>query len=271
MDSLSQLSLNGVFAVAVGLYLLASCGYALVARGWKPSRLRWPLLLLCAAMGFHIWVIGGQCVGGSHPFSSLGLFLNTGGLVVVLGYVMLSAGRRPMRELGSLVALVGLGAVVAGFASDPSVRDAGHYTSTIVRWHLVLAMLGVAAFALAAGVAFMYLLLERRLRSKRLDAGMEGLSVRGLDLLHSRLVAAVAPIFAASVLCGVLAATDGGGIAMISERIFEIAAAGVAFGAVLINVIGRYWTGLRGHRAAWLTIAGFTFVVLIIISYGVRS
>lgn len=263
---------QGVFAVAAGLYLCASMGFALLARSGGRIAVRWPFVLLCAAGAFHVWLIGGQCVVGLHPFASTALFLNSLGLFVVLGYVLLAMLRqKPMRELGGMVALLGLGAVALGFTANGLIEGellARH--SAVLRWHLVLAMLGVSGFTLAAGVAMLVLVAEARLKSKKLGPGMEGLSVRGLDRLHHKMMLGVAPVFAASVILGSIALTSRGGVSMLDNRLFEIAAAGVACGSCAVSLVGRWRVGLRGRRAAWLTLLGFAFVVLILISYGVR-
>lgn len=264
--------LQGVFAVAIGLYIAASVGYALLARHGGKVAIRWPFVVLCAAAGFHFWFIGGQCVAGLHPFQSSRMFLNTSGLVVVGGYLGLTQlRRRPMRELGALVALWGMGTCIVGFIAHggPSM-DLAARQSAVLRWHMGLAMLGVSGFALAAGVALMLLVAERRLKSKNLAAGLEGLSVRGLDALHHQLLLATTPVFAASIIFGGVTIALSGAVDTLSSRIFEIAAAGVAFSSCAVSLIGRWRVGLRGRRAAWLTLLGFAFVVLILVSYGVR-
>lgn len=264
--------LQGVFAVAEALYIAASVGYALLARNGGKVAMRWPFVFLCAAAGFHFWFIGGQCVAGLHPFHSARMFLNTLGLVVVAGYLLMALIRaRPMRELGTMVSLWGMGTCIVGFIAPGGAQvDLAAQQSAVLRWHMGLAMLGVSGFALAAGVALTLLVAERRLKSKQIGAGLEGLSVRGLDALHHRLLLASAPIFAAAVIFGGVAIGLSGGMATLQARIFEIAAAGVACGSCAVSLLGRWRVGLRGRRAAWLTLLGFLFVVLILVSYGVR-
>lgn len=270
MEFSSQL--QGVFAVSAGLYVAASVGFALLARNGGKVAVSWPFVLLCAAAGFHFWFIGGQCVAGLHPFHNARIFLNTLGLFIVAGFLALALiRRRPMRELGALVSLFGLSACIIGYLVPESAQaDLGARASMVLRWHMLLAMVGVSAFTLAAGVAGMLLVAERRLKSKQLGAGLDGLSVRGLDSLHFKLLLATAPVFAASVIFGGIALGLSDGLNALQDRLFEIAAAGVACGSCAVSLVGRWRVGLRGRRAAWLTLLGFAFVLLILVSYGVR-
>ena len=190
---------------------------------------------------------------------------------VVVGYLALVRGRRPLRELGAMLAPTALIAMSVGFVAHADVVPNPQLSPILVRAHVVFASLGLAGFMLAAGVAAVYLVLEYRLRHKAVPRGMIGLSVRGLDLLHSRLVVAATPIFAIAMTLGAIALTQAGGVEMLQARALELVAGFVAFSANLTSLIGRAVVGLRGRRAAFLTLFAFMATLLIVVSYGVRS
>ena len=130
---------------------------------------------------------------------------------------------------------------------------------------------GLAGFTLAAGVAGLYLGMERRLRRKQFRPGGGGLSLQGLDRLHHRLVLLVTPVFTLAIVTGVLWTVEVGGLEQLRGRMFEVAAAGVAWAASLVLLVSRAVWGTRGRSSAWLTLVAFLATVLIVVSYGVRS
>jgi ABC-type uncharacterized transport system permease subunit len=125
---------------------------------------------------------------------------------------------------------------------------------------------------LAATVAGLYLVVERRLRTKRFRPGRQGMSLTGLDRLHHRLVLLVTPVFTLAIVTGVLWILEmGGPERLLQSRLFEIAAAGIAWLVSVSLLISRATRGTRGRRSAWLTMLAFLAIVLIVVSYGVRA
>jgi ABC-type uncharacterized transport system permease subunit len=137
--------------------------------------------------------------------------------------------------------------------------------------HVAFASAGLAGFTLAAGVAGLYLGMERRLRSKQFRPGGGGISLQGLDRLHHRLVLLVTPVFTLAIVTGVLWTVEAGGLSQLRGRMFEVAAAGVAWAASVVILVSRAIWGTRGRRSAWLTLVAFLATLLVVVSYGVRS
>jgi ABC-type uncharacterized transport system permease subunit len=230
---------------------------------------RWARLLLGVAAVLHVFAIGAQCVEGDHPLKNIYLATSFGALITVGGYLALSRGGR-LDALGPIVAPVGLvglvlGVVFSGLGSEPVAGSA------VVSAHVGLAAAGFAGFTLAAGVAGLYLAMERRLRNKRFRPGQSKMSLTGLDRLHHRLVLLVTPVFTLAIVTGVLWILEAGGPHMLRGRIFDIAAGGIAWLASVSLLVSRVVWGTRGRRSAWLTIVAFVAVLLIVVSYGVRT
>lgn len=227
-----------------------------------------PLLGLAAVL--HTALIGLQCVVGDHPLKNIYLATSFGALVTTVGYLGLSRGRK-LDPIGAVVAPIGLGGLALGVAFSSVAGATLPAGPGLASAHVGFASAGLAGFTLAAAVAGLYLVTERRLRRKQFRPGHGGMSLTGLDRLHHRLVLLVTPVFTLAIVTGVLWILQAGGPHMLRGRIFEIAAGGIAWLASVSLLVLRAVSGSRGRRSAWLTILAFAAVVLIVVSYGVRS
>src|SRR5690606_18193830 len=114
-----------------------------------------------------------------------------------------SATRRPMRALGAVLSPVGLVGLTVGVVMGPVAHVfTGQLPPGIVAIHIGASIVGVAGFALAAGVAGLYLAMERRIRAKDFRPGEGGMSLLGLDKLHYRIVLLVTPVFTIAIITG---------------------------------------------------------------------
>lgn len=266
------------------LFILAALGYgaATFAYGSLGSEraegeeddeglARYGRLLLALSGALHFAAIGAQCVDGDHPLKNIYLATSFGALIAVGGYLALSRGRQ-LEALGPAMAPLGLiglvlGVVFSGAGAGQPIPGARGVASA----HVGFASAGLAGFTLAAGIAILYLAMERRLRRKVFRPGKGGMSLQGLDRLHHRLVLLVTPVFTLAIVTGVLWIIDAGGLPVLTGRVFEVAAAGVAWAASVALLVSRAVWGTRGRRSAWLTLLAFTAMVLIVVWYGVRT
>jgi len=270
------------------LFILAALAYgaatfAYGSRSAEPDRdegggvFRYARLLLAIASALHFFTIGVQCVDGHHPLKNIYLATNFGALITVWGYLALVRWGRGLDALGPLLAPIGLIGlalgVVFGDVGGTVGGDVGEIPggTQLGSAHVGFAAAGLAGFTLAAGVAGLYLGMERRLRRKQFRPGQGGLSLQGLDRLHHRLVLLVTPIFTLAIVTGALWTIEVGGLEPLRGRMFEVAAAGVAWLASVSLLVSRAIWGTRGRRSAWLTLLAFVSTVLIVVSYGVRS
>ena len=167
------------------------------------------------------------------------------------------------------MAPVGLIGLTFGVVLGPGRVDEAASASLLINAHIGLATLGVAGFTLATGVAGLYLAMDRRLREKKFRPA-SGLSLTGLDRMHWLLVLFVTPVFTLAIVTGAVWLVGQPDHAL-TERGIELAAGGVAFVAATASLVGRAAWGLRGRKAAWLTMIAFAGMVAILVSYGLRT
>jgi ABC-type uncharacterized transport system permease subunit len=232
---------------------------------------QWGRALLAAAALLHLATVGAQCVDGNHPFKSVFLATSLGLLIAVTGFLAISAKHRPMRALGAVLAPLGLIGLTVGVVMGAGASGIGSVSPGLLRAHIALATVGVSGFTLAAGVAGLYLGMERRLRTKQFQPGQAGISLRGLERLHWWLVLFVAPVFTLAIVTGAVVLLRDGGLEMLSGRAIELFAAAIAFVATSVSLISRAVWGLSGRKAAWLTMVAFLSMVIILISYAIRT
>ena len=153
-------------------------------------------------------------------------------------------------------------------ALDPLSGNTG---CALGRTHVFLATLGVAVFAMAAILALLYLVQERRLKRKQFAAGATAEAPLALlDRLALRCVSVGFPIFTVALVTGAVWIARLGGIESVEARrpeyLFAVAA-WVTFGVLLLARVGAGW---QGRRAAWLTLGGFGGMLFVLIAYVLR-
>lgn len=261
-------------------FILAALAYGAAAFAYGAgtdegsSIKQWGRVLLAAAALLHLATVGAQCVDGNHPFKSVFLATSLGLLIAVAGFLAISAKRRPMRALGAVLAPLGLIGLTVGVVMGEGASASGSVSVGLLRAHIALATVGVSGFTLAAGVAGLYLGMERRLRTKQFQLAAPsqvGISLRGLERLHWWLVLFVTPVFTLAIVTGAVVLLRGGGMEMLSERAIELFAAAIAFLATTASLISRVVWGLSGRKSAWLTMLAFLCMATILVSYAIRS
>ncbi|HXV48742.1 MAG TPA: cytochrome c biogenesis protein [Candidatus Binatia bacterium] len=126
--------------------------------------------------------------------------------------------------------------------------------------HVTLAFLGNAVFALAFGVSVIYLLQERHLKHKKITALMKRFpSLESLDRLNYLLLVWGFPLMTLGILTGSMwAGIHWGNYWSWEPRQIASGIAWLFYGAILH---GRLTAGLRGKKAALLTMVGFCVVL----------
>lgn len=126
--------------------------------------------------------------------------------------------------------------------------------------HTILAFLGDAAFAMAAGIGVMYLIQERYVKSKHLSGLFQKLpSLQSLDEINYRLISLGFPLLTLAIITGVIWANTAWGTywrwdpkevwSLITWLIY----------ALVLHL--RLTAGWRGKKAAGLSIIGFILVI----------
>ncbi len=242
------------------VYLVVAAGYFFyLFRGAKAGKLPTALLL------------GGFVV---HSIALLGLFFREGFATVALmgdallfnswlmvAIYLLIQIKYPLTVLGAIIAPLAFLMTFPAFAAGAGAAEIPPGLQTFwLPLHVTLAFLGNALFALAFGVSGIYLLQERRLKHKRPSGLMKRFpSLESLDGLNYRLLLWGFPLMTLGIVTGSLwAGIHWGDYWSWDPRQISSAGAWLLYGALLH---GRLTAGLRGKKAAVLTMVGFCVVL----------
>jgi ABC-type transport system involved in cytochrome c biogenesis permease subunit len=128
-----------------------------------------------------------------------------------------------------------------------------------VTLHISVATAGVALFAIAFGVALMYLLQEREVKGKRFGALFSRLpSLDALDKLNGRLVRVGFLVFSVALVTGTLVAKG------VWKSAWEWDPQQISSLLVWLlygGMVQAYRFGWHGRRYALLTLVGFALVI----------
>lgn len=274
-----------LYAVACTLYCVAVAQPALA---W-PARLARPLLVLgfCSQAADIAWL----CLHGQHPGSSAReaiYFLSW----LLAGAFPVLTWRQPIPLLGALllplaIVMDVLARLMPGHVPSgvPGAIEfpRGAFIYTI---HIVCATSGIALFGVAAAAGVVYILAERRLKQHRpgaLTAGARkarsGPGLETLDGWNRKSLAIGFLLYTIALITGTLvlvqspalaaAHATGGGLGQIKWMLgrpqYMLAIlTWVLFAGLLV---ARGVAGLRGRRAAWVTLYGFATTLGVLLAY----
>lgn len=208
------------------------------------------LLLHGAGLGSSLMAQGGAPVGLGQGFSVLAFLLTAIFFGLELRYrrAVIGAFLTPVA-----VALLVPGLLIADSPISQVVRQ------PLLPVHVATALLGVAASAVAAAVAVMYLAMERQMKAKRFGLLYARLpSLEFLDGLSRQLVLGGFIALSVTLVTGSFFAMALGGWQWDPKTIATMGA-WVVFAAILSS---RLFSGWHGKRAAQLTMAGFALLLV---------
>ncbi|WP_434381268.1 cytochrome C assembly family protein [Melittangium boletus] len=200
---------------------------------------------------------GGRPVGVAQGFSTFAFLLLAIFLVVDVRY------RRPV--IGAFITPLAVAVLLPGLLLDAGGPLPPDMKRPLLPVHITIALLGVAASAVAAGVAVMYLLMERQVKGKRFGLLFARLpSLEFLDTLNQRLVVVGFIALSVTLVTGAFFSSAAPGFiwAWQSKQIATLVA-WVVFAAL---VGARAFGGWRGRRVALLTMTGFGLLLLCFLS-----
>lgn len=176
--------------------------------------------------------------------------------------------RKDLPVLGAFVLPLALSMLVPGLllSGEAAPRT---LTQPLLPVHIAVALGGLAAFAFAAGVGVVYVLMEREVKGKRFGLLFSRLPpLQTLDELNRRAVIGGFIALSFAFVTGAFFASAQGGFRWDPKELATVAA-WVVFAGVLL---ARLWAGWRGKKVALLTLTGFAFVLVSFISaYGVSA
>jgi ABC-type uncharacterized transport system permease subunit len=227
-----------------------------------------PRLLLVATVLHAVHITVSSIVFHVCPVEGIHFALSVASMLACAIYLALRRRYR-IDVVGAFVAPLALTFLLASTFVAMSHPDP-HYRRAILPIHVAVNLLGDALFMLAFAAAVAYLLQERRLKQKNLAGFFRKLPpLDALDRAEHRFLLAGFPLLTAGILTGVYWAHDveAGGAADVARAVFGYTT-WVLFAGVLLLRAGAGW---RGRRAAYGTIAGFSFAVLVLIVYLLRG
>ncbi len=181
---------------------------------------------------------------------------------LIVGIFIGISGRYRLTVLGAVVSALAFGLSLAGVM----LYDGGAVVPAALRspWlpvHVTLAFLGNAVFAVAFAVSVVYLVQENLLKSRRRSWMITRLpSLEQLDRLNYSCLAWGFPLLTLGMLSGGIWAVNAWGRFWSWEprEVLSLLTWSI-YGGLLLY---RLTSGLRGRRAASLTIIGFSLVVV---------
>ena len=180
---------------------------------------------------------------------------------LVIGVYLIWGCRARYRLLGlAVVPLAAALFAVAGAGGGTAAGAEAHVSNLFLVLHVGLVLAAFAGFTLAAALSALYLFQERRL--KRREASILRLpapSLAALDAFAWRTVAFALPALTLGIAVGLvrLAGGDGSFDAVV---VGTLATWGLYAGYLVL----RRLLGWRGRRAAYVALAGFALVVVVL-------
>jgi ABC-type uncharacterized transport system permease subunit len=242
-----------------------------IARGFDALRVAPPLVGLGALLhGTHIVIT--SFVLKICPVQGIHFGLSLVSMLACLVYVIMRRSAR-IDIVGAFVAPLALTFLLASkFVSGGALGDepSTRVKSAILPIHVAVNLLGEALFMLAFAAAALYLMQENRLKQKKLEGIFQRLPpLDALDRAEHRFLLAGFPLLTIGILTGTLWArrVEAGNPADIWRAAFGYLSWLLFAGVLLL----RAAAGWRGRRAAYGTIAGFGFALLVLLLYLFRA
>jgi ABC-type uncharacterized transport system permease subunit len=256
---------------ATALFYAAACVlFTAFLLGFAESSVRWAPRLVAVAVPLHaVQIVVSSLVLHVCPVEGVHFAMSVASMLAAAGYLVARARFR-IDVVGAFVTPVALTFLLASQFVSVHAANAPRLRSALVPFHVAANLLGVAFFALAFAAAVAYLVQERRLKKKRIEGIMQRLPpLEALDRAEHRFLVAGFPLLTIGVLTGTLWAreVEAGGAAEIARAALGY----VSWGLFALVLLLRAAAGWRGRRAAYGTIAGFGFAVLVLLLYAVRD
>ncbi len=259
-----------LFAATAGVYLAASVLFTLYLFGLAGKAWVWAPRLVALGVPLHAaQIVVSSLVLKVCPVQGIHFALSVASMLAAGVYVAVRT-RFKIDVVGAFVAPMALTFLLASRLVAANVAEAHQFRSAILPFHVAANLMGVALFTLAFAAAVAYLVQEKRLKQKKLDGVMQRLPpLDALDRAEHRFLILGFPMMTIGILTGTLWAkeVEAGGAAEITRAAFGYVSWSL-FGLVLLL---RAAAGWRGRRAAYGTIAGFGFAVLVLLLYLVRD
>jgi ABC-type uncharacterized transport system permease subunit len=267
---LNETVAEGLFYVTGAAYVAASVLFLrFLARGKGDIGLLGPRLVGAGAALHAAHIVIASLVLQVCPVEGIHFPMSVASMSMCVGYV-LARKRLKIDIAGAFVAPLALTSLLASRFVGISGEPGQHIKSAILPFHVTTNVFGVALFTLASSAAALYLIQEHLLKKKRIDGVFRRLPpLDVLDRAEHRFLLAGFPLLTIGIITGTLWArrVEAGSPSELLRAIF-----GYVMWLLIASVLFlRAAAGWRGRRAAYGTIAGFGFAVVILVFYLMRS
>lgn len=267
---MNELLAHVLFAVTTATYAAASGLFLrFLVRGKGDVGTLGPRLIGFGAVVHAAHICVWSLVLKVCPVEGIHFPMSVAALMMCVAYVLLRRRFR-VEVAGAFVAPLALTSLLAsrfvGGGAEPGERLKGF----ILPFHVSSNLFGVALFGLAFSAATLYLVQDRLVKQKRIDGVSRRLPpLDALDRAEHRFLLAGFPLLTIGIITGTLWARK---VEMGATSDVLRAAFGYVTWLVIAGVLFlRAAAGWRGRRAAYGTIAGFGFAVLVLVLYLVRK
>jgi ABC-type uncharacterized transport system permease subunit len=269
---MTPLVADGLFVLTSTTYLVTTLlfGAVLLGRGENVKAVA-PRLLLVATLLHATHIVVASFVWRVCPVEGIHFPMSVLSMVVCAVYLVMRSRWR-IDVVGAFVAPLALSSLLASrFVNTAgSLTPSAKVKSAILPLHVTMNIVGVALFSLAFAAATLYLVQENLLKRKQVGGLFQRLPpLDALDKAEHRFLLAGFPLFTLGILTGTLWAhrVESGSMADVLRAVFGYVT-WLLFAAVLFL---RAAAGWRGRRAAYGTIAGYGFAMLVLVLYLLRS
>jgi len=267
---MNELTANVLFGLTAAVYVTASILFLrYLVQGKGDIERMGPRLIGLGAVLHAGHICMWSLILRVCPVEGIHFPMSVAAMSMCVAYV---AARKRLRVevAGAFIAPLALTSLMAsrfvGGAAEPGER----IKRFLLPFHVTLNVFGVALFGLAFSAAALYLVQERLVKQKRIDGVSRRLPpLDALDRAEHRFLLAGFPLLTVGIISGTVWArkVEVGATSDVLRAVFGYVCWLVIAGVLFL----RAAAGWRGRRAAYGTIAGFGFSVLVLVVYLTRK
>lgn len=261
---------EGLFYLTAAAYVAASALFLrFLARGKGDVGVLGPRLIGVGAVFHSAHIVIASIVLRHCPIEGIHFPMSVASMFMCVGYV-LARKRLRIEVAGAFVAPLALTSLLASHFVGKSDSSDARIKSAILPFHVTTNLFGIALFTLAFSAATLYLIQEHLLKRKRIDGVFKRLPpLDVLDRAEHRFLLAGFPLLTIGIITGTLWArrVEMGAPSEVLRAVLGY----VTWFVIAAVLFLRAAAGWRGRRAAYGTIAGFGFAVVILMLYLMRA
>ena len=261
---------DALFYLTSACYVAASVLFLrFLARGKGDAGAVAPRLIGAGATLHAGHIVLASLVLGVCPVEGIHFPMSVSSMVMCVAYV-LARKRLRIDVAGAFVAPLALTSLLASRFVGDTAEPGARIKSAILPFHVTTNLFGVALFTLAFSAATLYLIQEHLLKKKQIDGVFRRLPpLDVLDKAEHRFLLAGFPLLTIGIITGTLWArrVEMGAPSEVLRAVLGY----VTWFVIAAVLFLRAAAGWRGRRAAYGTITGFGFALVILMFYLLRA